>query len=228
MLKLNSNTFATFLGIGSMVPGMQLCAIKLTVLAREEPRLEYRVPTTSRSWLDINIDVRGSGRHLPFSLFLVWGFLVFIHLLLRQKGPGEGLSLCPTWTDQHSCSGCVSKVISSPAVHFMREILWCFNTARGRQSHSAQPEQEGKPGFCWESQKQTCCQTPECRKERAFLREAVMSHTACLQRWHWELRAALEEVCPVRIWTEGLVSLFALWAGRSELLLYWKIIQFMF
>lgn len=80
MLRLNSNTFATSLGIGSMAPGIQLCAIKLILLAREEPRLECRAPKPWRSWVAISIGVRGSGRHLPFSLFLAWGLLEFVLL----------------------------------------------------------------------------------------------------------------------------------------------------
>lgn len=168
-----------------MAPGTKLCAIKLTVLAREEPRQEYRAPKTSRSWLAISTDVRGSGRHHPFCLFLARGFLVFVGLLLRQKRAGGGLSMCPTWADQHSCSGCVPKVIFSPAMHSTWEIPWCFNTARVRQIRSARTLSRRASQDTAESQEQTCCQTPECRKERGFLqRSSDVAQSCCLQRWH--------------------------------------------
>lgn len=166
-----------------MAPGTKLCAIKLTVLAREEPRQEYRAPKTSRSWLAISTDVRGSGRHHPFCLFLAWGFLVFVGLLLRQKRAGGGLSVCPTWADQHSCSGCVPKVIFSPAMHSTWEIPWCFNTARVRQIRSARTLSRRASQDTAERVRSRHAVRPlSVGRKEAFYREAVMSHKAAVSR----------------------------------------------
>lgn len=129
----------------------------------------------------------GSCSHHAFSLFLAWGFLVFVPvfvgLLLRQKRAGKGLSLCPTWADQLSCSGCVSKVISSPAVHSTWETLWCINTARVRQIHSAQTLSRRASQDTAERVRSRHAVRPlSAGSKESFYREAVMSHKAPVSR----------------------------------------------
>lgn len=128
-------------------------------------------------------DVRGSGRHHPFCLFLARGFLVFVGLLLRQKRAGGGLSVCPTWADQHSCSGCVPKVIFSPAMHSTWEIPWCFNTARVRQIRSARTLSRRASQDTAERVRSRHAVRPlSVGRKEAFYREAVMSHKAAVSR----------------------------------------------
>lgn len=165
------------LGIGSMAPGMELCAFKLTVLTREEPTEEYRAPKP-----------RGPG----WPLALMWGALgdTTCPLCLWHEGSLclfmcllVWVSVCPTWADQDSSAGCVSQVISSPAKHSTWKLLWCFSTARGRQVHSAQTlGRRAIQNTAERGRSRHAVRPLSAGRKETFSREAVMSNKAVVSR----------------------------------------------
>lgn len=199
-------------GLAAWAPGVQLCAIKLLCWQEESPdkNTEHQ-----RSCLGISIDVRGSGRHpaafvsamrAPRARSCVCWFACGAERS-RVWGlcapPAQAVS--PRWSLPQPCMG----------------TLWCFNRSGGRQIHSAQTlSRRASQDTAERGRSRRAVRPLSAGRKETFYREAVRSHRAPVCRGGTE-SCLLSEQAWRRFahWgdEQSLVSLFCLWAGRSQL-----------